>query len=527
MVAAMSVRRAALLVSFLVPAALAPVSAPAKGPSPGYHPWATDHVGPLEIDAADLVAHPERYTQAPVRQPNLFALPEDEAAAAAAAAPAGLGTPGRTPEGWVQRGSVILPAPVAAGELEVDPDVAEGMQVVPGNEYPRKHTLFLNFNGGMLYAGADNSAEDRSTLAKQGIYPTYEGTQQKALSIIQAVAEDVAAYGINVVYLQRPNKTVPYTMEMIGGRWTDTNIDSPAGGVAPGADCGALGQRHVVYTFASGGTSATQAANTASQEAGHAWGLDHTFNCGSVMSYCGIADGVFSDTCDGLCETQCQGPNSAGCRLTHENFCGVGNDQQNEAATLTWLFGGNEPDVEPPSVEIVEPVDGLEVEPGANVNVRSLISDDYGGYGWYYRVTRDGEVLADFVDYARQVDLQYRPALNLAGLDAGVWVITVGAEDHFGHITEDTVTVFVGVPSDSGSLDGSGSDGGSGGDTSDSMGTSGHGSGDGSGDGSTGLDVDEGGCACRSATPAGRWGSGAPLLLVGAWAWRGRRPRRT
>jgi len=523
MMAAMTARRAALLVSLLVPTA-----AQAKGPSPGYHPWASDHVRPLEIDVADALAHPERYRRAPVQQPDFHALP-DEGAAPAPAPAREPGPPGRTPDGWVQRGGVVLPAPVAAGELEVDPDVAHGMMVVPGNEYPRKHTLFLNFNGGMLYSGADNSAEDRSTLARQAIYPTYEGTEQKALSIIQAVTEDVAAYGINVVYLERPSKTVPYTMEMIGGDWMDTNIDSAAGGVAPGADCGALGQRHVVYSFASGGTSATQVANTASQEAGHAWGLDHTFNCESVMSYCGIADGHFSNTCDGLCEVQCQGPNSAGCRLTHEEYCGAGNDQQNEDAELSFIFGGNEPDMEPPSVEIVEPMDGLEVPDDSDVDVRTLIDDDYGGYGWYYRITRDGEVVVDQVDYDRQVDEQYRPALNLGGLTTGTWVITVGAEDHFGHVTEDSVTVFVGVPNDTSSLDGGSVDGTAGsadGGSNDGSASADGGTGD--EDSSVGLDdgtVDDRGCACRASARGHAWGSAGPLLLVGAGAWRRRRRR--
>jgi MYXO-CTERM domain-containing protein len=282
----------------------------------------------------------------------------------------------------------------------------------------------------------------------------------------------------------------------------------------------------VVYTFASGGTSATQAANTASQEAGHAWGLDHTFNCSSVMSYCGIANGHFSSTCDGLCEAQCQGPNSAGCRLTHEEFCGVGNDQQNEDAELTWLFGGNEPDMEPPTVEIVEPADGLEVEAGANVNVRSLVSDDYGGYGWYYVVTRDGEELANFVDYDRQVDNDFRPALNLAGLETGVWVVTVGAEDHFGHITEDSVTIYVGVANESGTVDSSGGD----------MDTGPMGTGDDTaGEEETGGEppaADDGGdgkgCACQAGSSddstGGRTGGMLGLVVLGAWLRRRRRP---
>ncbi|MCX4239515.1 hypothetical protein [Paraliomyxa miuraensis] len=525
----MVVRRAALLVSPLL-LAFVP-AAEARGPSPGYHPWAPKTNGPLVIDAADLVAHPERHRgrAIPVEQPDFHAL-DDFAVPPGEQTEPDSSRAGRTPEGWVQRGGVVLPQPVASGDLEVDPDVIHAVEDIPGNEYPRKHTLFMNFNGGMLYASADNSAENRSTLAKQAVYPTYEGGEQKALSIIQAVQEDVAAYGINVVYLSRPNKTVPYTMEMVGGQWTDTNIDSPAGGVAPGADCGALGQRHVVYTFASGGTSATQAANTASQEAGHAWGLDHTFNCGSVMSYCGIANGVFSDSCDGLCETQCQGPNSAGCRLTHEEFCGVGNDQQNEDAELAWLFGGNEPDMEAPMVEIVEPVDGLEIPEGGDVDVRSLISDDYGGYGWYYVITQDGEEMANFVDYERQVDDDYRPALNLAGLPAGVWVVTVGAEDHFGHITEDSVTIYVGTPNESGSVDSSG-----GNDTSPPKGTGTDGESGESGGGQpemTGGDDGDGkGCACTADSSGGRGGGALAFLallpfLGRAWGRRRRRDRR-
>ncbi|MCH9681852.1 MAG: MYXO-CTERM sorting domain-containing protein [Deltaproteobacteria bacterium] len=507
----MSVRRSLCVGPLLF--ALIPAAQAAESPT-GYHPWAHDHVKPLEIDARDLIAHPERYRQQPIDQPDFHALDDSKAPVGSYAQP-DPSKAGHTPDGWQQRGNVVLPSPVAAGDLEVDPGVAHGMAVIPGNEYPRKHTLFLNFNGGMLYSGSDNSAENKSTLARQAVYPTYEGGEQKALSIIQAVEEDVANYGIIVTYAERPNPTVPYTMQMMGGQWTDTNIDSPAGGVAPGADCGALGQRHVVYTFASGGTSATQAANTASQEAGHAWGLDHTFNCDSVMSYCGVSNGGFSNECDGLCETQCQGPNSAGCRLTHEEYCGEGNDQQNEDAELAWIFGGNEPDMEPPEVTILEPEDGLELEAGADIRVRTLVSDNYGGYGWYYVITRNGEEMANFVDFDRQVDEDYRAALNLGGLEDGEWVITVGAEDQFGHITEDTVTVVVGDPS--AAVDDTGEP--PMGTTGDDDPTEGTGSADGgvADDGTTGR-----GCGCRaqgSTGGTGLWG----LLLLGGFVLRRRR----
>lgn len=352
------------------------------------------------------------------------------------------------PDGWVQRGSVVLPAEVANGDKVVDPDVIYAVEDIPGNKYPRKHTLYLNFVGADLLSGADNSALDKSTLARQGPYPGYTGGDQKATAIAQAVAEDVSPYGIRVVYLpsDRPSKTLPYTMEMVGGNWTDTNIDSPAGGVAPGADCGALGQRHVVYTFAGGGMGVNTAANTASQEAGHAWGLDHTNNCGSVMSYCGAGNGSFSDTCDTFCTSQCQGPASITCTKTHEMFCGEDSDQQNDAAELSWIFGTNEPDVEPPTVQIQSPEDGAVLESGADVDLRAVVDDDYGGFGWRNIITHNGETVLDEPAYDKGslIDDEYRAALNLTNLEDGMWTITVEVEDHADHVTAQTVSFQVG-----------------------------------------------------------------------------------
>lgn len=509
--------------------AIAPAVVTASEPTPGYHPWAPTIGVPKTIDFSEPGR--ARVIATPVEQPDVHGLDAHASADASADDPMGtipgasaLAEGGRMPEGWVQAGGVALPAEVASGDAVVDPDVIYAVEDLPGNEYPRKHTLYLNFSGGMLFAGQDNSAENKSILAKQGVYPTYEGGEQKAISAAQAIENDVAPYGIRVVYLERPPKIVPYTMEMIGGQWTDINTDSPAGGVAPGADCGALGQRHVVYTFASGGTSATQIANTASQEAGHAWGLDHTFNCSSVMSYCSGGDGSFSTSCDPLCESQCQGPNTAGCRLTHENFCGAGNDQQNEHEELTWLFGGNEPDVEAPFAEILSPQDGEVLPSGASVELRAEIGDNYGGYGWQWTITHDGAVEHDEPAYDREVDDEYRPALNLTNLPDGEWTFTIRVQDQFENIAEDSVTIVVGdgtAPGDTGAATGpaeTGAESGDDGSTGDEgtiPGMSGGGD-DGGG---------EGDCACRARPRPPTWELGLGVLLVGLARRRSRKGR--
>ena len=493
---------------------LAPVSASADPQEAvfGYRPW-LEGPGPIEIDVSALG---KERVSTPVEQPDFWSLDEiaDQASPDAPAAP------GMLPPGWVQVGTVVVPEQVALGRPTADMEPTSAVEMIPGNKYPRKHTLFLNFGGGMLYYAPDNSAKNHSILAKPGVYPAYQGGEASALSIIQAVQAKVAPYGIRVLHDFRPSETVPYTMEMVGGSWTDTNIDSPAGGVAPGANCGARWQRHVVYTFTGGGGGNTNAvANTIAHEAGHSWGLDHSLNCNSVMSYCASGVATFVNQCSGLCEAQCQG--LASCRSTHDMFCGEGSNQQNDHAELSWIFGGNEPDIEPPTVEILEPAGDIEVETGSSVPIRVFVDDDYGGFGWKVMVRKDGVLILDEVDFEKEsIDKDFLVAYRLTNLEDGVYEFTIEAEDHFEHVSRDTVTVVVGsAPTGS---TGDGGEGDEGDDGEDESGADGAVSGGGTDGGTSddgvatgdegGFDDDDSGCAC-SATPRGG-GTAAPLVLL-------------
>ena len=500
-----------------------------------YHPW-VHYPSVRTVDLSGEGQADGSYVAEPVEQPDFHGLDEHKLSDGELQAPPpaqrSADDTAQLPDGWVQRGSVVLPHDVAGGGEEVGTGPIFAVEDIPGNKYPRKHSLFLNFSGGMLYTGSDNSAENRSTLAKQGVYPVFGGGESVALSIIQAVEADFAPFGIRILYEARPRKVVPYTMEMVGGSWSDTTIDSPAGGVAPGADCGALGQRHVVYTFSNGG-SVLGAAATIAQEAGHAYGLDHTFDCTSVMSYCGGGDKAFQPGCADLCEAACQGANSAGCRLTHEMFCGEGNDQQDDAAEMAWIFGGNEPDMEPPTVDIQSPVDGEQLAAGSDVQLRAVVDDNYGGFGWKFVITHDGEVVYDQPDYDRDVDDEFRAALNLTALEEGVWTFTVEAEDQYEHVTSQTVTVTVGdaVGSDSvGSDSDTESDGGSSGGGSDSKSaTTGDDDSDAGTDGiDSGTDSNGGGSATDGGgcSVGGSSGTFTPLFLLALVGFARRRGTR-
>jgi hypothetical protein len=477
-----------------------------------YHPHYQAPVGPRVLDMSTAKPVVKRPLAEPaLRFEDLDTIKND---APVAVPTQRIGTESTLPPEWTQVGDGVLPTPVAQG-FEVDPVPQGAFEDIPGNKYPRKHTLYLNFVGANLMpVSNDISAEDLSALAGSAPYPAFTQGESTAVAIAQAVTNDLAAYGVRVVYLERPDPMVPYTMEMMGGSWQDTSLDSPAGGVAPSADCGALNQRHVVFTFTEGAAGASRLANTASQEAGHAWGLDHTLNCGSVMSYCGGGDQSFSTNCDTLCEEQCQGANTIGCRLQHEMFCGEGSDAQNEQAELQFLFGDDTPDLEPPTIIIDSPANGDLFEPGASVDFRAVLDDDFGGVGWRNIVVKDGETFLDEIDYGKEnLDEDGRIAINLTGLDLGHYEVTVIAADHADHVTEATVEFdVVEDPSETSA----GDDGSSGGDDPTDGGTSSESDAGTAGDGSTGDDASaSGGSSDTDDTSVPADGSGDSGCSVG------------
>lgn len=478
-----------------------------------YDPYARVPAGAYHYDMDELLRARGQFVAEPVQQPDLSQLDSLPLSARQSQPLA----PGKLPEGWVQIGEVVQRREIAEGRKQIDPQPLPAWEDIEGNQYPRKGTVFLNFNGGELRAGDDNSAESKSTLARHNHkYPVFNGSEATALTLIQAVAQDLESVGVRVLYLARPSKTVPYTMAMVGGSWTDTNIDSPAGGVAPGTDCEDRDQRNVVYAFDS-------SSATISQEIAHAWGLDHTLGSDRIMSYQAGNNKHFGDNCQALCEEQCQGPGTIGCRLIHEVYCGVDSEQQNDLAELNKIFGTPEPDTEPPTVKIASPEgDMVELEPGSTVNVIADIHDNYGGVGWKLKVTKDGEVIHDLVDYEK------RGSWVFSNLPAGTYEVVLEAEDHADHVVQDKLTILVksaGGPTPTESDSDSETVGDTettadvetGGETEDPSGAS---------ETSPVADEKGGGCECRSSGQGAGGALGLPLLGLW-WAHRARRRRAT
>lgn len=84
-------------------------------------------------------------------------------------------------------------------------------------EPPHRATTFLNFFGGPLTNGT-NASESQSPCVGGGKvdYPGYNGTEQKALAIIQVFKDAAAPFGLRIAYEKAPPKPSHSQVMMVG-----------------------------------------------------------------------------------------------------------------------------------------------------------------------------------------------------------------------------------------------------------------------------------------------------------------------
>lgn len=387
---------------------------------------------------------------------------------------------------------------------------------IPGNKYPRKHTVYVNFEGLSLQtATSSNSALDQWTGDTFDVEP-FGGSAQYHAQIALELEALLSPYGIRVT-TQRPPDMLPYTMVV---PWNGVSTLGPLGQY----DCEDLDQRGLtVHRFGPGETAQTVARRLV-KGAGMTWGLEFSADPASLM-------------CDGACDEPsaqswlptCAGVSGA-CSLANGG-CPAG--QQNDHQVLRDLFGTDEPDDTPPIADITSPAPGLVVLPGSDLQLRAIVDDDFGGVGYRLTVTFDGEVLLDTVDFARERVVEpFTVGVDLTNVDEGTFVFIVEAMDHADHVTVDEVTVTVTPDAGDGSSGSTGSSDGADSTTSADSGAEEAGS---TTDPTTGSAPEtetaadsyeptgeDGSCACRS---SGGSPALAPLVLVGLGLGRRRRQR--
>lgn len=338
-----------------------------------------------------------------------------------------------TAQGLEVHGDVVGPRDLFA---DPDPQAATAEWDFP----PHRATIFLNFFGGQMTNGT-NSALMQSTCIPSSLkYPGFAGTEAQALAIIETFESLLSPYGVRVAYEKAPPPELPYAMVMMGGRPDIVGMQNGVLGVSCSSDCGDRWWRDttLAFTAAASPNQVNTLSTTALHEAAHAFGLGHidtNNNSPYVMHpYVDNSEKVWGDNC----EEYNAATGDINCKPTHDVWCGGG--AQNTHAELMAYFGENGPDLEPPTVEILSPEDGLELEPGGSVELKAAVTDNHDGVGWKLMVYKDDELVQE------EPAFKFQTSWNFGGLPTGTFRLRVQAIDHDRNVSADEITIHVGVP---------------------------------------------------------------------------------
>ncbi len=297
--------------------------------------------------------------------------------------------------------------------------------------------LFVNFEGGKMNGcgwGNNDPKGNCSTIMHDTVLP-YGGDVGKRAAVVQAMRKDFQDFNIKVTD-QRPGDNVDYDMEMIGD-WSPAP-DGGFAGVAPSIDCfnsnGGETSFTLDYTSSAGGI-----ARAALQEVAHTWGLEHVDNTGDLLypTTAGIADPSFKDECYQIVQlNQANQPEPSGaqCTTQHKQFCGVGT-KQNSYRELLQIFGPAIPDLSAPSLKIVAPGEGAEIQGDVDLDVEA--TDEQSPMVLGIGIVAEGPA-----GFELPVGYYASPAVlsfPIKGLPPGDYAITVSVSDESKNLSEAVV----------------------------------------------------------------------------------------
>lgn len=378
---------------------------------------------------------------------------------------------------------------------------------------PHRNTIFLNFFGAEMSPGTNAALNESPCLSGPLDYPGFAGTEAQAIALIEVFERLMEPYGIRIAYDEVPPPELPYAMVMMGGSPGLLGLGNGVLGVSCSSDCGDMWWRDATFAFtdAINPNNSATLGTTALHEAAHAFGLAHIGDPSKVMNpFVGSANVTWAPDCVPYDDAT----GGINCQATHDEFCPGGS--QNTGAELLAYFGANSPDMEPPTVEITSPADGVELPAGSGVTVEADIEDNHEGVGWKL-IVESGDQRQESVAFT------FQRRWELGNLAPGTYTARVEALDHDRNVGVDEVTIYVGVDapettggdsssggsdSDSDSDSASGTSGTDGSDSDDSDSSTPSGS---DTDGDASQDSADGGC--RTAPQGGTFGLGALMLL--------------
>lgn len=194
------------------------------------------------------------------------------------------------------------------------------------------HTVVLERHGATITGGEDDSRQLVSSVVATkrttATIPKFGGSDKEWRELVKCVQKVFAPYDLNVVE-ERP-ASGPFVLVMVGGTPSLLGYEKKIAGLAPyNTD---VVDDPVVFVFAKTlGDDPTKMCETAAEEIGHTYGLDHEYNCKDPMTY--LAS----------CGTQAFQSGEYSCGEYEKRPCKNGQPKQNSHARLLAVLGPHKP----------------------------------------------------------------------------------------------------------------------------------------------------------------------------------------
>lgn len=315
---------------------------------------------------------------------------------------------------WAGTASAERPTRPLGGYVQIDPSMADVSQHAAGP------TIFLDqCAGGCTIYGGGESAQNNQSSIISGTANISEWSHGASAwtSLVSCVKGMFEPFGVTVTD-QKPSSG-NYFRSVVAGFPQEAGFSQYTGGVAP-FSCGVI-NNSINYSFANIYQSVQQICEVVAQETAHVFGLDHELYCPDPLTYLsGCGPKSFKDY-------------DAPCGENQARQCRCGGTTQNSVQTMLSIFGPGTPT--PPTVEITEPADGANVQPGFVVRINAM--DDV-------EITRaqliiDGNVTMEITSFP----LVFNAPDDLAN---GGHSVEVKVFDNRDTPASDQITVIIGEP---------------------------------------------------------------------------------
>jgi hypothetical protein len=320
----------------------------------------------------------------------------------------------------------IQPAPGMMSTTPIEAATPEAIQ---------SHTLFLNRcpGGCTITSGNESAVNNTSSIQGNGVsnYSEFSYGEARWQQVLQCVRETYAPFNVNVVDT-RPTSGV-YWMTIVAGTSSQFGgLQQGVLGVSPYSfQCPApLQNNTITFAFVNdpfADNDVNEMCWIIAQETAHSFGLDHEALRNDPMTYIDIGS---------LPAERHEFKNqvaACGAYQANDDGCACPGSTQNSYARILGIFGPSAPT--PPVVEITNPNDGAQVDPG--FQVATTVSDSNG-------ITQ----VELFIDDESIDVLTIAPYIFSTpdNLGDGTHRVTVTATDGQGTPGSATVDVIIGAP---------------------------------------------------------------------------------